>query len=500
MARDFRAVDRDQPMLLPPDLRDWLPPDHLAWLVLEVVNGLDLSAIESGFKRGGTGRQAYDPRMLTTLLVYAYCHGVRSSRRIEQACVTDVAFRVLSAQQRPDHSTISRFRATHAEALAGLFGQVLVLCARAGLGQLATLAIDGSKIAGQASRRKNYSQATLETKLEIELRELAAGIVAEAGQVDAAEDAEDAEYGEGKRGDELPEQLAPGPGRAARIRAALDSIEQDKKAAVDADVAQAQRRVAKAQRRVNTERDKVAERHAKPVSGSGTRRLPFGEQAKIKNAERLLRAATERLDTARAGRGTAATRLAKQITDKQIRRNISDPDTRLMKVRGKGFIQGFNAQLAVSDDYLILATDVVNSPNDLNCFTPMLDQVTANCERYLPGRTIGTVLADSGYCTVDALTTPGPERLIATGSDPAKPANGIRHPALKQMAERLQPNTPDRATYTRRQATVEPVIGHLKDRLGLRQFSRRGLQAARHELALTALAHNIRRLALATLA
>lgn len=483
MARDFRAVDRDQPMLLPPDLRDWLPSDHLAWLVLEVVQGLDLSAIESRFKRGGTGRQAYDPAMLTALLVYAYCHGVRSSRRIERACLTDVAFRVISAQQCPDHTTISRFRATHAEALAGLFGQVLVLCARAGLGQLATLAIDGSRIAGQASPRKTYS--------EQKLRELAAGIVAEAGQVDAAEDAE---YGEDRRGDELPEQLAPGSDRAARIRAALDSIEADKKAAVDADVTKAGKRVDKAQRRVGTERDRVAERHAKPVS-SGPPRLRFGQQARIKNAERLLQAATERLDAARAGHGPAATRLAGQITDKKLRRNVSDPDTRLMAVRGKGFIQGFNAQVAVSDDHLILAIDVVNSPNDLGCFTPMLDQVIANCERYLPGRTIGTVLADSGYCTLDALTTPGPERLIATGRDPAKPANGARHPALKQMAERLQPDSPDRATYKRRQATVEPVIGHLKDRLGLRRFSRRGLQAARHELTLTALAYNIRRLA-----
>ena len=213
MAREFKAVDRDQVMLLPPDLRDWLPADHLAWLVLEVVGQCDLSAIRQMYRRGGRGREAFDPAMVTALLVYGYCQGVRSSRQIERACVTDVGFRVVSAQQRPDHTTIARFRATHAAGLADLFGQVLSLCHQAGLGRLGVVAIDGTKIAGQASAGKNYPESRF--------RKMAAEIVSEAAAVDAAEDAE---YGVDRRGDELPEVLAPGPDRAGRIRQALEKI------------------------------------------------------------------------------------------------------------------------------------------------------------------------------------------------------------------------------------------------------------------------------------
>jgi transposase len=475
MALGFRGVERDAPMLLPPDLRDWLPSDHLAWLVLDVVDQLDLSGLEAGYRLGSAGRQAYDPAMMTALLVYAYCCGVRSSRVIERSCVTDVAFRVITAQQRPDYSTIARFRAVHALAVTDLFGQVLAICAKAGLGKVGVVGIDGTKMAANASPRKNHR--------EDRLRAMAADMLAEAEAVDAAEDAE---YGQDRRGDELPESLAPTAGRKDRIRAALDSIEEEKAQRVADDVAAALRVRDRAQGSVRTAEARSQRIHAGRASTRADRR-PISEHKEVQTALAKLATAEQQLAQARAGQGRRA-------TGPPPRRNITDPDSRLMRTPGNGFLQGFNAQLAVSDDHLVIATDVTNCPNDMTSFTPMLNLVTTNVGQHLPDSTIGIVLADAGYCSNDALTSPGPDRLIATGRDPAKPGKGE---AIRQMANRLQPDSPDRKTYSRRQATVEPVLGHLKDRIGLRRFSRRGIQAARNELALAGIAHNIRRLATA---
>jgi transposase len=475
MAVGFRRVDRDASMLLPPDLRDWLPPDHLAWLVLEVVDQLDLSGLEAGYRLGSTGREAYDPSMMTALLVYAYCCGARSSRVIERSCVTDVAFRVITAQQRPDHSTIARFRAVHAQALGDLFGQVLAICAKAGLGKVGVVGIDGTKIAANASPRKNHR--------EDKLRAMAADILAEAEAVDAAEDAK---YGPDRRGDELPEPLAPGAGRKDRIRAALASIEEEKAQRVADAVTDAQRGRDRAEGSVRTAVTRSERIHAGRAYSRATRR-PISEHKEVQAAVAKLGAAEQQLARARAGQGRRA-------SGPPPRRNITDPDSRLMRTAGNGFLQGLNAQLAVSDDHLVIATDVTNCPNDMTSFTPMLNLATTNVGQHLPESSIGIALADAGYCSNDALTSPGPDRLIATGRDPAKPGKSR---AIQAMAKRLQPDSPDRKTYSRRQATVEPVIGHLKDRIGLRRFSRRGIQAARHELALAALAHNIRRLSTA---
>jgi len=459
-------------MLVPPDMREWLPADHLVWLVLEVVDQLDLSGLVQVYRRGGVGREAYDPGMLTAVLVYAYCTGERSSRRIEGLCGTDVAFRVAAAQHRPDHTTLARFRARHAEALAGLFGQVLVMCASAGMGRVGSVAIDGTKIAGQASLRKNYSEARL--------RKLADQVLAEAAATDAAEDAV---LGEAS-GAELPAELAPGPGRAARIKAALAKLAKECQQAVDDDVAtaRAERSLAREQHVVDTERA------ARPAR----RRGPVEDRAKVRAGQARVDKVKDQLAQSRAGKGPRAHRFKGSA-------NPSDPDTGPMPQRGKGFVQGFNAQVAVTDDHLILATDVTNQPNDAPSFVPMMNaavQAVAGC---WPGQPVGVVLADAGYISTDNLTAPGPDRLIATGRTPEEPAKkGLHHEAITTMAARLQPGTPDRERYKRRQATVEPVLGQIKDRIGLRRFSRRGLQAARHELALAALAFNIRRLATAT--
>jgi transposase len=210
MAKGFRPVDRDQPFLLPPDMREWLPEGHLAWFVIDVVAALDLSRFAARATPRGSlaGRAAYDPRMLLALLVYGYAAGVRSSRRIERACWEDVAFRVICAGDVPDHATVARFRREHfadGVVMGDLFGQVLVLAARAGLGKLGLIALDGTKIAADASKDAN--------RTEERLRELAGKILAEAEAVDAAEDEL---YGDA-RGDELPPGLADPKTRGERI-------------------------------------------------------------------------------------------------------------------------------------------------------------------------------------------------------------------------------------------------------------------------------------------
>jgi transposase len=206
---NFTRVDREQLMLRPASVADWLPEDHLAWFVLDVVAELDLSGFLAGYRADGRGGAAYDPEMMLGLLIYAYCVGERSSRRIERRLVEDVAFRVVGANQQPDHATIARFRVTHESAIAGVFGQVLALCARAGLLRPGLIAIDGTKLCADASRDANRTAA-----------QIAAEILAEAAAADAAEDAVAAEE---KAGPE--DELRKRGGRRARLRALLDELE-----------------------------------------------------------------------------------------------------------------------------------------------------------------------------------------------------------------------------------------------------------------------------------
>jgi transposase len=221
MAKRYRPVDRDQPFLFPPDMREWLPADHPVHLVIAVVEDhLDTSAFRAGRKTGGAGTAGYDPDMLVTVLVWAYAHGVTSSRRMEELCRTDVAFRLICAGNLPDHVTFARFR-KESGAAAAFFAQVLVLCARLGMGRLGTVALDGMKIAASASKAANRG--------EDKLRERAVRAVAAHAAADAAEDEL---YGEGRRGDELPEEVAWSPRRRGeRIRAALAQLEADREAA-----------------------------------------------------------------------------------------------------------------------------------------------------------------------------------------------------------------------------------------------------------------------------
>lgn len=498
MAKGFRPVDRGQQFVLPPDMRDWLPVDHLVWFVLDTVAGLDLTGFRGRRRLGGAGRAAYDPAMLVGLLVYAYAVGQRSSRQIERLCQTDVAFRIACAQDTPDHSTIARFRAEHETGLSGLFEQVLMLCARAGMGRVGTIAVDGTKIAANAALSANRSETSL--------RRLAADILAEAAAVDAAEDEQ---YGPDRRGDELPPPLADPTGRAARIKAMLEDIAAEREAtsAGSEQVQRAAERVERAQQHLADTRAVVAERNAERarwqqlIHADGGRGLP-GRMVPVEQHYDVRQAATR---LARAETNLTNTRKA-TASPRDTTRNLTDPDSRIMPTR-RGWVQGYNGQLVVSADYLILAADLTTNPTDYRSWAPMIDQATdaARAVRRATGRRtrIGTVLADAGYASTTNLTHPGPDRLIALGTRHQQhttardnPAHGDPPPhttARQRMAHRLR--TPaGAARYRRRAALVEPVHAHLKDRRGLRVFSRRGLTAARSEYRFAAAVTNLLRL------
>ncbi|KKL57098.1 hypothetical protein LCGC14_2238820, partial [marine sediment metagenome] len=215
MPQNFLTYDRDQPLLLPPDLRDWLDEDHLAWFVIEAVEELDLEDFYASYRADGHGRAAHEPKIMLTLLAYAYTVGERSSRGIERRCREDVAFRVITANQAPDHATIARFRVRHQQALSDLFSQILGLCAEAGLVQVGVIAVDGSKFAAAASDRATRTYD-----------ELAAQVLAEAAEIDAAED----EIHGTARGDELPEHLRSRGGRRAWLRKARQRLDAERAA------------------------------------------------------------------------------------------------------------------------------------------------------------------------------------------------------------------------------------------------------------------------------
>jgi transposase len=514
MAYGYRAVDRDQPFLLPPDMRDWLPAGHLAWFVIDAVAVLDLSGFAARARpvKSAAGRAAYDPRMLLALLVYGYARGLRSSRKIERACTEDVAFRVICAQDLPDHATIARFRRHHfasEQAMADLFAQVLAIAAKAGLGRLGLVAVDGTKMAANASKDAN--------RTERKLAELAAEILAEAEETDAAEDAL---FGDA-RGDELPAELADPATRAGRIAAALAQLRAEREAAeaqrdqrasayvqqtavagrrppgstpAGADVAAAQLEVDRLTVAQQARIDDWEQRNAASLAatGKGLRHPP----RRPASAHVRVREAAARLEKAKARAAEAGRKAArKQQAGPGPVANITDPHSHLMPVRGGGFIQGYNAQAARSADGLILAGLVTGQTTDYACFIPLLGQIAAASDllrvhargplNRKKART-GTVLADTGYLSQANLTCPGPDRLIATGNcggqaDPGRRASTrARGEAATAMAARLA-SPPGPAFYRQRAPLIEGAFGHRKHNLGFRQFSMRGMARVQGE-------------------
>jgi transposase len=519
VAKGYRPVLRDQPMLLPVDMRDWLPEDHLAWFVLETVEVLDTSGLERSRRVGAAGRAGYDPRMLFALLVYAYCLGIRSSRAIERLCSTDVAFRVLCAQDPPDHTTIARFRAETGPAFADLFTQVLLVVARAGMARFGTVAIDGTKIAANASIDANRGRDWLAQQVE--------AMVTEAEQVDADEDTDEDTDDAAAVSDRV--SGSGGSGRRERIRAAAEQVKQElaRREAVGhaaAEGALARRRRSEAgeqvRGRIPTGPHHLAEAQAHLAREIGIHQakleryagllavgkkpmgrppVPIEASSRVLRARRVVEAARAAAAPTSAPKGRAA-KLPSVVA------NTTDVESRIMPTR-KGFLQGYNAQLAVTSDHLIAAVAISQSTTDQSSLLPMMhaaELAAATCHATSGddlAHQIGTVLADAGYASDANLAAAGPARLIALAKrrDQAKvaatePTSGpppAGSTPRQAMAHRLR--TPEGAAlYKRRGATVEPVIGNVKKILD--RFARRGLDAAASELHLAALAHNLKRI------
>jgi transposase len=516
MAKRYRPVDRDQPFLFPPDMREWLPAGHPVHLVIAAVERMDTSAFHAARRTGGAGTAGYDPDMLATVLVWAYAHEVDSSRRIEELCRTDVAFRLICGGNLPDHVTFARFRKDFGGAVGEFFTEVLILCARLGMGRLGMVALDGMKIAANASKAAN--------RTEEGLRKLAAGAVAAHAAADAAEDAL---FGEGLRGDEVPPEAWSPRSRDGRIRAALADLEAERAAAEAAEAARAEgfrerqragqrtgcppvsaavelaeEKLARVTAAQQAKIDQWQARNAASLAETGKPlrnppRRPAGEHCRVKEAAAQVEAARER---AAAAQARAAERQENRTGPGPVR-NVTDPDSRLMPVRGGGFGQCYNAQNVTSQDGLIIATELTGDPTDMAWFEPMMaraQEAAALIAAHRPapdpggggqGDGIGLALADSGYCSEANLTCPGPDRLIAVGKrrDLEKAARGQDDAggdwggaAVQAMRGRLK--TPDGIeAYRQRGHIAETPHGHIKHNMGIRQLSVRGKPKAAAE-------------------
>ena len=438
MAPNFLLCDRDQELLLPPSLREWLPEDHLAWFVLDAVEEMDLNAFYGAYRDDGWGRAAFEPAMMVALLLYAYAVGERSSRGIERRCREDVGFRVITANRIPDHATIARFRARHEQALADTFVQALTLCARAGLVSVGVVALDGSLLAGNASPGATRSYASIRSEVE--------RMLAEAARADAAEDEQ---LGEA-RGDELPAELTDARSRRERLRRCKQQLEQEQ---ADEEVAY----------RVN---------------------LAWRADWEAEHGRRL------------AGRKPTPPDLA-ALAERKI--NTTDPDTRLMKRTGGKSVQGYNAQVVASPEQVILAAQVTQSHNDSDQLEPMVAHAVGTLREAGIEKPIGIVLADGGYWNSPAIgevRRQGIDVLVPT-QDRRRTRPRTLSPRQGDEARRIEAmlSKPEgQALYRRRQQIVEPVFAHTKCIRRTDRFLRRGLAACQAEWQLIAATHNLLKL------
>jgi transposase len=436
MGQNFLSCDREQAMLLPASVAEWLPDGHLARFVVEVVERLDLAAFYAVYRADGSGRPAHDPAMMVALVLYNYAVGVRSSRAIERRCVEDVACRFVAANRAPDHVTISRFRSRHQAALSGLFAEVLALCAQAGMVRVGTVAVDSTKMAADASLGANRTYEGLQAE--------ARRIFEEAARIDAAEDEL---HGE-RRGDELPEELADPKTRAGRIKELLDELQAER------DRAQAEHDAKRATY------EQAAKTGRRPVGRPPGPELPKEQRALF----------------------------ARKV-------NVTDPDSAIVSDRGK-LIQGYNVQAAVADGQVIVATSATNIATDHGQLVAMVKAAREHLATAGIDEQIEQVLADSGYWNVAHVTELQDEGLdVLVQPRPFKPdaITKSREPVARAMTDRL--TTPDAAAgYRRRQQIAEPVFAHIKHLRGITRLLRRGRAAVQAEIDLIATTHNLLKL------
>jgi transposase len=440
MAHNFLRAERDQPFLLPPDLRDWLPQDHLAWFILDVVDQLDLQPFYRQHRDDGHGHPAYDPKTLLGVLLYGYCLGVRSSRQLERRLHEDLAFRVLAANQTPDHVTIARFRARHETALAGFLVASLKLCAAAGMVHVGTVALDGTKLAGNAADKANRTHDKINTEV--------AEILRQAAETDQREDRQ---FGDA-RGDELPPALASKADRLARLRQAKARLEADAAAREQA----YQQRVA-------------AHTAAAKAKGRTPRQLK---------------------------------RRPQETPNPDATANVTDPDSRFLHTRN-GTLQGYNAQAVTTLEQVIVAAELTCEANDVHQLEPMLTATSTTLAAAGIDERPEAALADSGYWSIENVTAipDAPELLIPParhgrqgkprkdGKPSASRSDGLR----AAMTAKLR-SEDGKARYAKRRETVEPAFGQIKEQQGARRFLRRGMRACDAEWKLLCGTHNLLKL------
>ena len=459
MSQNFIAVDRDQELLLPPSLREWLPAGHFAWFVLDAVEEMDLSGFYAAYRADGHGRAAHEPAMMVALLLYGYARGLRSSRRIERACVEDVSFRVVAANQAPDHSTIARFRQRHEAALAGLFGDVLELCADAGLVEVGVVAIDGTRVHANAGRDAN-------TKYE----EIAKEILAEADQVDREEDER---LGDGSSVDVLPEGFRTPAGRKGWLREASRRLEERRATEARRIPKSRPDRLRECKRRL--EEDLAVER------GAVERQAEFWARGVAADGKRLGRRPNPYTPPAMpAGRKI----------------NTSDPDSRRLKAP-QGYLQGYNAQAAVTDSQVVVAAEVNNETADFGHLEPMVNAALGELDAAGVTDTPDVVVADAGYWhadQMDAIVNRGIQVIVppdAAGRKTPRPGwDGGRYAFMR----RVLATEAGGELYRKRQGMIEPVFADTKFNRRIDRFLRRGRAAARSEWRMITATHNLLKL------
>lgn len=432
MPTTFRPYHPNQPMMMPPDLRDWLPGGHLAFQISDLVDSMDLAAFYAPYEGDGRRNRPYEPAMMVKVLLYGYSVGVISSRKIAERLREDVAFRFLAASDRlPAHRTICEFRRRHLKDFADLFVQVVRIAAEMGLTKLGTLAVDASKVRASASKRKAMTYERMQQEEE-RLREEISDLLERA---EAADRAEDERYGEDSDGDDTPHELR-------RRRSRLQKIEQ------------AKARLEQKAMAFDNERGREPGQSRNPRGGRPYKRA-YGEP------------------------------------DPRAQHNFTDPESSIMKTSAEGFQQTYNAQAAVDGkSRLIVAVDVSASASDAGQLLPMIEKASSNT-----GRSPDVVLADAGYASEDDfIELEGLEidAYVSLGREGKKAPDQLT-PARRRMAAKL--GTPDgRRTYADRKHIAEPPFGWIKQVLGFRRFSFRGLEKVRGEWDLVCLALNARRI------
>jgi transposase len=442
MNKTYRDWSNDQSYLFPPSPHDWLPEGDLVYFLLDTVATLDLSPLFAHYERELRGQPPFHPRMMVALLLYCYATGTRSSRKIMRRCQIDVACRVIVGEDAPDFRTISDFRKIHLARLEGLFIEVLKLCALAGLAKVGTIALDGTKVKANASRHKAMSYDRMKTE-EIRLKEEIAKLLAEAK---AADEADDQEHGPNRQGEELPDELARRQSRLAKIQQAKKLLE---------------------------------------------------ERARLEATEEAARRQAE-------GKSPPTTPPAEAVPEPKDQINFTDPESRIMKASNKGWDQCGNAQAVTNEHQIILAADVTDQANDVRQLVPMVAQTQANLAAAGVTEAIESALGDAGYyseANAKNLEQQGIEADLATERlkhhEKIASAPRGRIPAdlsAKQRMARKLRTKKGRLMYAKRKGMIEPIFGQLKQVLGLRQFSLRGLSSMRGEWRLMATVHNLLKL------